>query len=267
MTFGEIHFQDKPGATASVTATGCDVTFKGDLKFVADLAAEIEDFGSGSPVTVDATGIRAGYVLAIPTVAFGVFSLSNINLGAQVLIPFQDAPASVRFNFAERHSPFGISVGIFGGGGFLAVTATANSLERMEGSLEFGGTFEVDVVVASGGVFAMGGVSFLRAGEDISLEGYLRCGGHLKILDLVGITLEFEVVLGYREGRRQGTGPRLSEADGRGTGPALQRVGDLHGGTHLRGLGRSEQAIRAGARRRRLGPILRGFRVSGRRDG
>jgi hypothetical protein len=199
VSFEEIHFLDRPDASPSVTATGCTVTFKGDLQFVSALAEKITDFGSGSPVSVDTKGIRAGYVLAIPTVAFGVFSLSNVTLGAQVLIPFEDAPASVRFNFAERSSPFGVSIGIFGGGGYFAVTATAKALERIEGSLEFGGTLAIDVVVASGSVHAMGGVSFLRAGGDISLEGYLRCGGHLEVLDLIGVSLEFEMSLAYRE--------------------------------------------------------------------
>ena len=76
-------------------------------------------------------------------------------------------------------------------------TATANALERIEGSLEFGGTFEIDVVVAKGHVFAFGGVSFLRADHNIWIEGYLRCGGHLEILDIIGVTLEFEVALRY----------------------------------------------------------------------
>jgi hypothetical protein len=54
-------------------------------------------------------------------------------------------------------------------------------------------------VVASGSVYAMGGVSLLRDGGDVNLEGYLRCGGHLEILDLIGVSLEFEMALGYRE--------------------------------------------------------------------
>ena len=197
VNFERVHFLDEPNSSPKVSATGCDVRFAGDLAFVAKLADEIGDFGSDSPVAVDAAGITAGYVVALPKVPFGVFSLTNISLGAQVRIPFDDKPASVRFNFAERHAPFTVAVGLFGGGGFLALTATANALERIEGSLEFGGTFEIDVVVAKGHVFAFGGVSFLRADHNIWIEGYLRCGGHLEILDIIGVTLEFEVALRY----------------------------------------------------------------------
>jgi len=201
--FDRVHFLDEPGSSPKVSATGCKVAFTGQLGFVSKLAEEIDDFGSDSPVVVDADGITAGYVVALPTVAFGVFSLANISLGAQVRIPFDDEPASVRFNFAERHAPFTVAVGIFGGGGFLALTATANSLERIEFSLEFGGNFELNVVVAKGHVFALGGVSFLREEDRVWIGGYLRCGGHLEILDIVGVTVEFEVRLQYEtEGTR-----------------------------------------------------------------
>jgi hypothetical protein len=199
VTFGKLEFIDEPEATPKIRATGVAVSFKEDLRFVEDLAKEIADFADGCPVKVDSSGITAGYALAIPAVAFGVFSLANIRLEAQVRIPFTGEPASVRFNFAERHSPFTVAVNLFSGGGFFGVEATTKELQRVEGSLEFGGSFEIGLVVAQGQVFAMGGVSFLRAGDTISLEGYLRCGGHLEILDVVGVSVEFQVALRYTD--------------------------------------------------------------------
>ena len=51
--------------------------------------------------------------------------------------------------------------------------------------------------VATGQVHAIGGVYILKAGNSASVEGYLRCGGYLDILDIVGVSVEFEVGLGY----------------------------------------------------------------------
>ena len=196
--FEKIEFLVEANGTPSIAATGCKVSFAKDLKFVDDLAKEIGDF-SGCPVKVDSAGITARYTLAIPFVGFGVFSLTNISLAAEVRIPFTGDPASVQFSFADRHSPFTVSVGIFGGGGFFTLTATTRELDRVEGSLDFGGNFEISALVASGRVFAMGGVSFLRADDEISLCGYLHCGGHLEILDVVGVSVEFQVALCYTD--------------------------------------------------------------------
>ena len=195
--FEKVEFLTKPHAAPTVTATGVTVAFDKDLRFIQDLAEQIADFADGCPITVDSSGITAGYTLSVPDFGFGVFSLSNVSLGADVRVPFTAEPTSVRFNFGERHSPFTVGVGIFGGGGFVALEATSRELKTVEASLEFGGDFAISVFVAQGHVFAMGGVSFLVLPDTVKLEGFLRCGGQLEVLDVVGVSVEFEVILGY----------------------------------------------------------------------
>ncbi len=194
--FEQLQFRTKPDAAPTVNATGVTVAFDKDLKFIEDLAEQIADFADGCPITVDSTGISAGYTLSLPDFGFGVFSLSNVSLGAVVRVPFTSEPASVRFNFGERGSPFTLGVGIFGGGGYVALEATSHELKTVEASLEFGGDFAISVFVAEGHVFAMGGISFLM-GSTVTLEGFLRCGGELEVLDVVGVSVEFDVALGY----------------------------------------------------------------------
>ena len=106
-------------------------------------------------------------------------------------------PRWVRFAVARRDSQFTVAVSLFGGGGFFGITASTAGIETVEASFEFGGNFEIDVEVATGRVHAMGGVYILKAGNSASVEGYLRCGGYLDILDIVGVSVEFEVGLGY----------------------------------------------------------------------
>ena len=139
--------------------------------------------------------------MALPDFGFGCSAWSNVSLGAHVRVPFTSAPSSVRFNFGRRDAPFTLGVGIFGGGGYVALEATSKELKTVEASLEFGGDFAIAVVVAEGHVYAMGGITFIL-GETVRLEGFLRCGGQLTVLDVVTLSVEFEVALGYVDDTR-----------------------------------------------------------------
>ena len=74
----------------------------------------------------------------MPSVGVGIFSIENIAVSAALSIPFTDRPAGVRFAISERHKPFLVTVTLFGGGGFFAVGVSADGLESVEASLEFG---------------------------------------------------------------------------------------------------------------------------------
>lgn len=199
--FETLTFRTPPNSAPVVTATGVTVTLSKDLSFIQDLAEQVRDFADGSPVTVDATGVQAGYDVALPDIGFGVFSLTNVSLGAHVRIPFTSEPASVRFNFGTRAAPFTLGVGIFGGGGYVALEASSKEL-TVEASLEFGGDFAIAVVAAEGHVYAMGGIAFVRGDNTVRLEGFLRCGGQLTVLDVVGVSVDFQVALGYVDDSR-----------------------------------------------------------------
>lgn len=199
VSFTSIRFESLPESAPSLRIANCKVEFGGDLRFVAELAERIPGFADDGPVVVDDEGITASLDVAIPDFGFGVFSLSNLHLKAGLTVPFTGAPARVRFAVAQRESPFTVAVSLFGGGGFFAITASTNGIETVEASFEFGGNFELDVVVATGHVYAMGGVYVLKDGANATVEGYLRCGGYLDILDIIGISVEFAVRLSYSD--------------------------------------------------------------------
>jgi hypothetical protein len=135
----------------------------------------------------------------VPSVGVGIFSIQNIAVGAALSIPFTDRPAGVRFAISERHKPFLVTVSLFGGGGFFAVEVSADGLESVEASLEFGGNISLNLGVASGGVFVMAGIYFGLKGKSIELTGYLRCGGYLSVLGLISISLEFYLAFTYHK--------------------------------------------------------------------
>jgi hypothetical protein len=200
--FEELAFVSRPGQKPDVKATGVEMEFGGALEFVSQLRRLLpkDCFGDGSIVEVTPSGIVAGYKVAVPTASVGVFTLRNLTLSAVLTIPFDERPARLRFALSERHSPFGLTVGIFGGGGFFALEVTTRGLELLEGALEFGGSAALDLGVASGGVSVMGGVYFRLAGDGaVTVQGYLRCGGYLSVLGLISVSVEFYLALEYHK--------------------------------------------------------------------
>ncbi|WP_127127347.1 hypothetical protein [Georgenia sp. SYP-B2076] len=201
VTLGELTFRQEDGKKTELGARDVDITFEGPLAFVSALQAILPADGFDDPpsVTVDAQGVVAGYTLGVPDVAVGIFSLQNIALSAALSLPFTDRPAGVRFAVSERHSPFLVTVSLFGGGGFFAVGVSANGIEEVEASIEFGGNIALNLGVASGGVSVMAGIYFGLTGPVVTLTGYLRCGGYLEVLGLISVSLEFYLAFTYRK--------------------------------------------------------------------
>ena len=194
-------FRAEAGRKVEFGASAVQITFEGPLAFVNTLQSILPADGFDDPpyVTADAQGVVAGYTLGVPSVAAGIFSIQNIAVSAALSIPFTDRPAGMRFAICERHKPFLVTVSLFGGGGFFAVGVSADGLESVEASLEFGGSISLNLGVASGGVYVMAGIYFGMKGKSIELTGYLRCGGYLSVLGLISVSLEFYLAFTYRK--------------------------------------------------------------------
>ncbi|MGY3319579.1 hypothetical protein [Arthrobacter sp. TE12232] len=197
----ELSFRAEAGCKVEFGASKVEIGFLGPLAFVNTLQSILPADGFDDPpyVTVDGQGVVAGYTLAVPNVGVGIFSIQNIAVGAALSIPWTDRPAGIRFALCERHKPFLLTVSLFGGGGFFAVGVSANGLESVEASLEFGGNISINLGVASGGVYIMAGVYFGMKGSSVELTGYLRCGGYLSVLGLISVSLEFYLAFTYRK--------------------------------------------------------------------
>ncbi|AXH95534.1 hypothetical protein [Ornithinimicrobium avium] len=201
LRFGTLRFETLPGRKPDVSAQGVSLTFVGALEFVNTLRDLLPGNGFSDPpaVTVDEQGIRAGFSLAVPTIGVGVFSLQNLALSSSLSVPFVGKAAGLRFALSERHHPFLVTVTLFGGGGFFALGISANGVEEIEASIEFGGNVSLDIGVASGGVYVMAGVYFGMTAQVTQLTGYLRMGGHLSVLGLICVSLEFYLAFTWRD--------------------------------------------------------------------
>jgi hypothetical protein len=201
LKFNKISFNASDGAKMDVDPKIDKVDFVGPLKFVQTLQDFLKSDGGGGPFSfsldVSPSGVNAGVSLAIPNVQLGVLTIANMKLSLALNLPFSGDPVRLRFAFCERENPFTLTVSMFGGGGFFAVGLGLDGVELMEASFEFGGNFSMDIGVASGGAHIMVGIYYKMEGEDASLTGYLRLGGHLSVLGLITISAEFNMSLTY----------------------------------------------------------------------
>ncbi|HVP89960.1 MAG TPA: hypothetical protein VMS75_01965 [Terriglobales bacterium] len=208
--FSKFTFTAKTGQKADVSPEFAGLEFLGPLKFIKELLDQIQmpgGDGLGKPIVdVGASGAKLGFTFGIPTVAFGVFSLQNIRFTAEVDLPFNGDAVSLRFAFNERSSPFLLTVSFFGGGGFFAMVLRPDKIQLIEGSLEFGGSFALDIGVASGSVSLMAGIYFKYENKKVTLTGYVRCNGSLDVLGIISISAEFYLSLTYDEAKNSAYG-------------------------------------------------------------
>jgi len=202
VAFKEISFSSVNGKKPDFNVDLGKIEFDGPLSFINELKSLIPLNGFKDPPSLDVTseGIEMGYSLGLPPVGVGVFSLSNVSLGAKLNIYFTNKPISFEFDFCTEDSPFLLTVSLFGGGGFFGLTVTPQGIQRMSGGFDFGGAFSLNLGVASGGVHLLAGVSYTYdKTSGSSLTGYLKCGGSLDVLCIITVSVEFDMSLTWIE--------------------------------------------------------------------
>ncbi|HEX5039886.1 MAG TPA: hypothetical protein VFW95_07115 [Candidatus Limnocylindria bacterium] len=197
--FNKLEFTAKSGTKPDVNVEFDDIEFTGVLSFVETLRTLIPLDGFSDPpaLQVSEKGISASYSMALPDIAVGVFTLQNLSLGAGFNVPFLLDPLTVRFNFCERESPFLLTVSMFGGGGFFAITLDPDGVEILEASFEFGASVSVNFGVASGGITVMAGIYYKMEIDEATLTGYLRMAGEVDVLGLISACIELYLGLAY----------------------------------------------------------------------
>ncbi len=167
--------------------------------------------GSGPSIKLTPTQLEVSYTLGIPPITCGVFSLQNIAIMAGLDLPYLTGRPAVEFAFASRHRPFLVTVEIFGGGGFVHVVLDAKGVKMVEGAIEFGANFCLNLGVASGAVHAMAGIYFQLKGSSSDLTGFIDIGGEVSVLGIVSISLDLNISLSWQ------SSPKGNLIEGRAT--------------------------------------------------
>jgi len=203
ITMDSITFTSSNGSKTNVTVTlaGSNALgFMGALHFIQTLADIIPPglFGGDGPsIDLTSTGIKVSYTLGLPSISIGVFSLENIAITAGLDLPYINGKPAFEFAFCSRSSPFLLTVECLGGGGFVHLIVNADGVQMVEGSLEFGGEFSIDLGVASGGVHIMAGIYFQLAGSNATLTGFVDIGGEVSVMGIVSISIDLNLSLSF----------------------------------------------------------------------
>ncbi|MEZ7867692.1 MAG: hypothetical protein QMB37_09630 [Paludibacteraceae bacterium] len=213
--FKSLRFETGTSGKSGVKVDMGDVPmeFTGALDFINSLNSIIpssgfSDDGNGPYLDLTASGIKAGYTLALPNFELGICMITNISLGAYINLPFTGDPLTIGFFFCTRENPFMLTISCFGGGGFIQLITRLDGLESIEAAFEFGAAISLNVGVASGSVSVMGGIYYKSKNVQITLpdsrvitqnqadlSAYLRINGKLSILGLIHVSLEFYLEL------------------------------------------------------------------------
>ena len=206
--FERMSFRSGSSGKAEVDVVMGDIVFGGFLSFVETIKELIPLDGFSDPPSVEVTpaGLTAGFSLTLPNLAIGVFSLSNMSLGADVRVPFLGETITVGFNFCSRERPFVLAVVFLGGGGWFLVRVSPKGLEVLELGLEAGAYLSVDFGVASGSISAAIGIYIRLEGKQGSLTGYFRLRGEVDVLGLISASIELylELVYNFTTGKMVG---------------------------------------------------------------
>lgn len=199
VAFNQVRFLSGSGLKPDLDVSVDHVEFLGALQFLTTLVDCLQTGQFSDPPSVDVgvDGVTVGYSLGIPSVALGAFAFQNLALSASLCLPFTGQAMRVRFALSERHNPFLVTISLFTGGGFFAVALGPDCVEIVEAAIEFGGSFTLNLGVASGGVYLMAGIYFKIEQDIVALTGYVRAGGCVEVLGLISVSIEFYLGLTY----------------------------------------------------------------------
>ncbi|HEY2514026.1 MAG TPA: hypothetical protein VGI39_24335, partial [Polyangiaceae bacterium] len=175
-------------------------------------ASTLATSSSSNPqgISVDSSGIHAGYTFHIPNVAIGIFSVENISLSLDLEIPFVSTGGvgglTFKISFCDKDHPFLITVGGLGGGGYFVATLSAKGIESLEISLSVGAQVAFSVLgLAQGSLSILVNIAFTvkntDAGapnsKDVLLTASLRLHGELDVMGIVSVSIDVTLLMSY----------------------------------------------------------------------
>lgn len=171
-----------------------NVEFSGFLSFVQAFQKWLKSIDDNLVFDIDATGARIGYGVRIPDIPAGYFNFFNLSLAALLTLPFEAGKSmQLKFGLGTELSKFGITVsGVFGGQGYFNLIAEPKrGIVGMEMALEFGAIFQLNLAVAWGNAYLVGGVYIRRYDGNFKLKAYILAVGRLEIIGIFSATLSF----------------------------------------------------------------------------
>ncbi len=213
-----LRFETVDAAAPTVDVTVGEFDFLGPLSWVATLAKLLEGSGlggssqrtpagrtgaaaaesNGTGVQVYDDRVEATLVLAVPGLALGAFSLTDLVFRSDFALFLNGSAPTLTLAFSSPENPFHLTISLFGGGGHLRVKISTEKLVEVVGGLEFGAAVSVNLAgIVKGSASVMAGIAFELRPGDVDLTGYVDMRGHLDVLSLIALTMQVLVLMAY----------------------------------------------------------------------
>lgn len=202
--FNSLTFTSNSGSSPNCRANIKGVTFGEDLSFVSALQSLL-DPAEGPFLEFPAGMIRTGFRFQVPETIVGAFNLMQLALSIAVSLPYNGDPARCDFAISSMDSPFLLSTGIYGGGGFLHLLLGLDGVELLEGALEFGVVADISIGPVSGGGYVMAGIYFNIEANEAKVCGFVHAHGHVNLFDIAQLDVDVYVTICFSCGSVVGT--------------------------------------------------------------
>ena len=201
--FDSLSFASHAGAAPKLDVKIASVTpdLGNALAFFQQLLDNLPGASNVPQIEYRDNSLIASYSLAIPSIPMGAFLMQNLAVSSSVTLPLDGAPVQASFAFASRDHPFLVTVSLFGGGGFFALTVVSDKVNELEAQLDFGAAASLDLIVASASVAVTAGiyVSFTEP-NNWGVDGFFRANGQVDLLGIISVSLEIYLALAYNSG-------------------------------------------------------------------
>ena len=171
-----------------------DVGFAGPLNFVKAFEKYLKNLDNNIAFDLSAIDVRVGYSIAIPDFPAGYFNFFNLSLSALMILPFDSNKSlQMQFGIGSPEKKFGITVaGVFGGQGYFNLIAEPKQgIVGMILVLEFGAIFNLNIGIAWGTAYLVGGIYIKKYHGNFELRGYVLCVGRFNVLGIFSASMSF----------------------------------------------------------------------------
>jgi hypothetical protein len=201
ITFKPLSFTAGTGQKSKLVADVASVGFGDQLAFVKKLQEWLKNkFGITVVPWTDGPGLVVGYQFSEPLITVTAFSIQNVGFNIACILPFNSEAARFRFGLSSPEKPFLLSVGIYGGGGFIGIQSRADTIEFLESSFEYGLVTAFKFGPASGTGRITAGIYIRVGGRSALLTGFFNASGNADIAGLICVSATFRVQISYDTG-------------------------------------------------------------------
>lgn len=201
--FSSVSFTSGSDVKDDFTVKIKSVDFGGIMAFVDAFKEYLKSLDNNLVFDLNTSRAQIGYGISLPNVTAGAFNFFNLSLSALLILPFDPKKSlQLQFGFGNDLNKFGITVSaIFGGQGyFVLIAEPKRGIIGLIIVLEFGAIFNLNLTVASGTAYLVGGIYIRRqkneSGRDlVECRAYILAVGRLRIVGLFSASLTFYVGL------------------------------------------------------------------------